>query len=129
LTCPASISAPIATSSSARFANPALKHRTWQIAMDGSQKLPQRLLGTIRDRLAAGGSIDRLALGVAAGCATSPASTKRVARSRSRTLWRGVLRSIADAAVNHPAKLVSGLLGVEKSLAMICRETHSSGSS
>src|SRR3546814_6562953 len=27
-----------------RFRNPALKHRTWQIAMDGSQKLPQRLL-------------------------------------------------------------------------------------
>jgi len=49
----------------ARFSNPALKHRTWQIAMDGSQKLPQRLLGTIRDRLAAGQPIDRLALGVA----------------------------------------------------------------
>lgn len=28
----------------ARFTNPSLKHRTWQIAMDGSQKLPQRLL-------------------------------------------------------------------------------------
>src|SRR3712207_3223428 len=50
----------------ARFANPALRHRTWQIAMDGSQKLPQRLLGTIRDRLTAGASIPRLALGVAA---------------------------------------------------------------
>jgi fructuronate reductase len=49
-----------------RFTNPALKHRTWQIAMDGSQKLPQRLLGTIRDRLAAGAPIPRLALGVAA---------------------------------------------------------------
>ena len=49
-----------------RFSNPALKHRTWQIAMDGSQKLPQRLLGTIRDRLAAGQPITRLALGVAA---------------------------------------------------------------
>lgn len=49
----------------ARFANPALRHRTWQIAMDGSQKLPQRLLGTIRDRLAKGAPIDRLALGVA----------------------------------------------------------------
>ncbi|MFD2648471.1 mannitol dehydrogenase family protein [Devosia albogilva] len=49
-----------------RFSNPALKHRTWQIAMDGSQKLPQRLLGTIRDRLAAGGSTTRLTLGVAA---------------------------------------------------------------
>ncbi|HHY48640.1 MAG TPA: mannitol dehydrogenase family protein, partial [Alphaproteobacteria bacterium] len=50
----------------ARFANPALRHRTWQIAMDGSQKLPQRLLGTIRERLQAGQGINRLALGVAA---------------------------------------------------------------
>ena len=48
-----------------RFANPALRHRTWQIAMDGSQKLPQRLLGTARDRLARGLSITRIALGVA----------------------------------------------------------------
>ena len=50
----------------ARFANPALRHRTAQIAMDGSQKLPQRLLGTIADRLDAGAPFDRLALGVAA---------------------------------------------------------------
>jgi len=49
-----------------RFANPALAHRTLQIAMDGSQKLPQRLLGTVRDRLAQGAPIDRLALGIAA---------------------------------------------------------------
>jgi fructuronate reductase len=49
-----------------RFRNPALQHRTWQIAMDGSQKLPQRLLETIRGRMAKGQPIDRLALGVAA---------------------------------------------------------------
>lgn len=49
-----------------RFCNPDLKHRTWQIAMDGSQKLPQRLLGTIRDRLRHNASIERLSLGVAA---------------------------------------------------------------
>jgi fructuronate reductase len=49
-----------------RFANPALAHRTQQIAMDGSQKLPQRWLGTVRDRLAAGAPIDRLALALAA---------------------------------------------------------------
>jgi fructuronate reductase len=49
-----------------RFANPALAHQTQQIAMDGSQKLPQRLLGTVRDRLRAGLSIDHLALAVAA---------------------------------------------------------------
>jgi fructuronate reductase len=49
-----------------RFANPALGHRCYQIAMDGSQKLPQRLLGTIRDRLKGGGTVDALALAVAA---------------------------------------------------------------
>jgi fructuronate reductase len=49
-----------------RFANSALKHRTWQIAMDGSQKLPQRLLSTIRERLGAGLPARRAILGVAA---------------------------------------------------------------
>ncbi len=49
-----------------RFANPALKHRCAQIAMDGSQKLPQRLLAPIAQRLSQQKSIDRLALAVAA---------------------------------------------------------------
>jgi len=48
-----------------RFRNPALRHRTWQIAMDGSQKLPQRLLNTIRRRLEEKAPFDSLALGVA----------------------------------------------------------------
>jgi len=48
-----------------RFANPALRHQTRQIAMDGSQKLPQRLLGTVRDRLAVDAPIPGLALAVA----------------------------------------------------------------
>ncbi|MDQ0425864.1 mannitol dehydrogenase family protein [Cellulomonas iranensis] len=37
-----------------RFANPRTGHTTVQVAMDGSQKLPVRLLGTVADRLAAG---------------------------------------------------------------------------
>jgi len=49
-----------------RFANPQLRHRCWQIAMDGSQKLPQRLLAPARERLRRGESVDRIALGVAA---------------------------------------------------------------
>ena len=49
-----------------RFANPALDHRTVQIAMDGSHKLPQRLLGTIRDRRANGGEPIHATLAVAA---------------------------------------------------------------
>ncbi len=36
----------------ARYQNTALQHRTWQIAMDGSQKLPQRLLRTLDYALA-----------------------------------------------------------------------------
>lgn len=39
-----------------RFSNPSLRHRTWQIAMDGSQKLPQRLLDPVRLHLQNGGS-------------------------------------------------------------------------
>jgi len=50
----------------ARFRNPTLRHRTTQIAMDGSQKLPQRLLNTIRARLVRGAPFECLALGVAA---------------------------------------------------------------
>ena len=48
-----------------RFRNPALRHRTAQIATDGSQKLPQRVLDTMRDRLALGLPIDVHALVVA----------------------------------------------------------------
>jgi fructuronate reductase len=48
-----------------RFRNPAIQHHLSQIAWDGSQKLPFRLLGTIADALAAGRPFDRLALGVA----------------------------------------------------------------
>lgn len=48
-----------------RYSNPAIRHRTWQIAMDGSQKLPQRILATITDNLAAGRSSPGLMLAVA----------------------------------------------------------------
>lgn len=49
----------------ARFRNPAIRHLLAQIAWDGSQKLPVRLLGTIAEALAAGRPIDRLCLPVA----------------------------------------------------------------
>jgi fructuronate reductase len=49
-----------------RFRNPAIRHALAQIAWDGSQKLPFRLLGTIEDNLAAGRPVDRLCVPVAA---------------------------------------------------------------
>jgi fructuronate reductase len=50
----------------ARFDNPRLAHLTAQIAMDGSQKLPLRVVPSVRANLARGLPIDRLALAVAA---------------------------------------------------------------
>jgi fructuronate reductase len=50
----------------ARFRNPAIGHKLSQIAWDGSQKLPYRLLDTIAEALAAGRSVERLAVPVAA---------------------------------------------------------------
>ncbi len=49
-----------------RFSNAALQHRTRQIAMDGSQKLPPRLLTTITIRLKRHQTIEMQALAVAA---------------------------------------------------------------
>ena len=49
-----------------RYRNIGLKHRTWQIAMDGTLKLPQRMLDSVRYHLANGTPFDCLALGIAA---------------------------------------------------------------
>jgi fructuronate reductase len=49
-----------------RFRNPNMHHELAQIAWDGSQKLPFRILGTVRDALAAGRPIERLCVPLAA---------------------------------------------------------------
>lgn len=49
-----------------RFRNPAIRHLLAQIAWDGSQKLPFRILGTLADALAAGRPIERLCVPLAA---------------------------------------------------------------
>lgn len=64
-----------------RFRNGALRHRTAQIAMDGSQKIPQRLLATIRDRRRAGLPHPRATLGVAAWLAHASGANGRAPAS------------------------------------------------
>jgi fructuronate reductase len=49
-----------------RFENPAMRHQLAQIAWDGSQKLPIRILGTIADALRAGRAVARLTIPIAA---------------------------------------------------------------
>ncbi|KQT54277.1 mannitol dehydrogenase [Aureimonas sp. Leaf454] len=92
-----------------RFRNPALRHRTWQIAMDGSQKLPQRLLNTVRDRLAAGASIDRLALGLAAWMIYAAGRDETGAAIDVRDPLAERIRT-ATAAAGTPQDLVAAYL-------------------
>jgi fructuronate reductase len=99
-----------------RFGNPALPHRTQQIAMDGSQKLPQRLLGTVRDNLSAGRRIDLLALAVA-GWMRYVSGRDEAGRAIevSDPLAEEFARIAAGSRVHDggdPAVLASGLLGI-----------------
>jgi fructuronate reductase len=97
-----------------RFKNPALKHRTWQIAMDGSQKLPQRLLGTVRDRLSANASIERLALGVAAWMRYATGIDEKGAPIDVRDPMAARLRALADKAGGSPERLAEAFFGVRE---------------
>jgi fructuronate reductase len=99
-----------------RFANPALPHRTQQIAMDGSQKLPQRLLATVRENLAAGRRIDMLALAVA-GWMRYVSGRDEAGRAIkvSDPLAQSFERIAVDSGVRDggaPDALAAGLLGI-----------------
>jgi fructuronate reductase len=95
-----------------RFRNPALKHRTWQICMDGSQKLPQRLLGSIRDCLRLGAPFDRLALGVAAWMRYVTGVDEEGQAIDVRDPLAERLRGIADRAGPEAARLAPALIAV-----------------
>ncbi|TMJ01080.1 MAG: mannitol dehydrogenase family protein [Alphaproteobacteria bacterium] len=97
-----------------RYANPALKHRTWQICMDGSQKLPQRLLGSIRDRLAAGAPIDRLVMGVAGWMRYVTGVDEQGKPIDVRDPLSVRLRAIADEAGPVAERLAPALLDVRE---------------
>src|SRR5215216_4935625 len=95
-----------------RFANRAIRHRTWQIAMDGSQKLPPRLLVTIRARLAIGAPFPRLAVAVAGWMRYVAGIDERGAPIDVRDPLQERLRSSVAAAGPIPARLVPALLAL-----------------
>jgi fructuronate reductase len=96
-----------------RFRNPALGHRTAQIAMDGSQKLPVRLLEPLRDLLAKGAPCRHLTAAVAAWMAYAE---RQVRDSGAAGLDDPLAEAIASkilAAGSSPANLVPALLSIE----------------
>lgn len=92
----------------ARFRNPAIVHRLVQIAADGSQKLPIRLLAPIREALAAGRPIGRMAVGVAAWMQfvrRQTAAGAVIPDPLAATLEAAARRCTGDAAHDIPAFL------------------------
>ncbi|HLZ78170.1 MAG TPA: mannitol dehydrogenase family protein [Sphingomonas sp.] len=96
----------------ARFANPTLQHRTRQIAMDGSQKLPQRLVAPLLQRLGEGRPVGAITLTIAAWMrwqggvddAGQPFPVDDPLADRTHA-------ALADCAT--PADRVTALLGIE----------------
>lgn len=94
-----------------RYSNPAIRHRTWQIAMDGSQKLPQRILGTISDNLEAGRPCPGLMLAVAGWMRYVGGIDEKGRPIEVKDPLAAQLRELSDAEPAADRK-VAALLGV-----------------
>ena len=89
-----------------RFRNPEIRHLLSQIAWDGSQKLPYRLLDTTRAALDAGRSVERLAVPIAAWIAF----LRRKAEA-GETITDPMADTLATAATS--ANPVTAMLAIE----------------
>ncbi len=97
----------------ARYSNPAIRHRTWQIAMDGSQKLPQRLLGTMADNMRAGRPCPGLCLAVAAWMRYVGGTDEKGGAIDVKDPLAAKLRQISDSAASPTAKVAAFLMMAE----------------
>jgi len=96
-----------------RYRNPSIRHRTWQIAMDGSQKLPQRILGTLADNRAAGRSSPGLTLAIAAWMRYVGGVDERGGAIDVKDPLAARLKGLSDGARDADGK-VAALLGVRE---------------
>ncbi|GAB3647153.1 mannitol dehydrogenase family protein [Glycomyces tarimensis] len=97
-----------------RFANPAIKHRCLQVAMDGSQKLPQRLLGTIADLAEAGHPIHLVALPLAAWIRFCEGRADDGSPLPLDDPLAAILRKSLAEAGPRPAARIDAILGVRQ---------------
>jgi fructuronate reductase len=96
-----------------RYSNPAIRHRLWQIAMDGSQKLPQRLLSTVRDNLNQKRPFKLVALAVAGWMRYVSGIDEAGGAIDVRDPLAALLRERNDSAGPDPAAQVRALATVE----------------
>lgn len=95
-----------------RFQNSALQHRTIQIAMDGSQKIPQRILDSIRARRKAGLPAPALIMAVAAWMKWQFGEDERGNTFTVDDPLAEQTRARVEVGAGDPAAIVKSLLGL-----------------
>ncbi|MBZ9723684.1 mannitol dehydrogenase family protein [Mesorhizobium sp. CO1-1-11] len=97
-----------------RLKNTAIRHRNHQIATDGSQKIVQRLLNPIRDRLNLGASIGLLSVPVAGWMAYLILASARFGkRWPVSDPYAGKVAAIADETGHDARALASAILAID----------------
>ena len=98
----------------ARLKNTAIRHRNHQVATDGSQKIVQRLLNPIRDRLRAGRGIGLLSVATAGWMAyLVKASTRFGASWEVSDPFAERVAQLADRTGKDVPALTAGILAIE----------------
>ena len=95
-----------------RFGNRTLQHRLRQIAMDGSQKLPQRLVAPLRERLARAQPIAAVCFAIAAWMRFISTSVDSRGAIPLEDPMADRLRQVVLRAQGNPELLVPGLLAL-----------------
>lgn len=107
-----------------RFSNPALRHTTRQIAMDGSQKIPQRWLATLRGQLTKNGSVRWLSFGLVCWLRYVSALDEQGKAIDVQDPLADQLAAIAKASAEDTATFVRDMLSVTAVFGEDLRESH-----
>ena len=103
---------PYIETSFARIGNTAIRHRCHQIGTDGSQKIVQRILDPLRERLRAGLAADHLMLAAASWIAYVALGSSRFGRRwQPSDPWAPAVIAMAEAA-DSPRALAQAALGI-----------------
>lgn len=93
-----------------RFANPAIAHETYQIAMDGSQKLPQRIFGPGYDAQRWGQDLRPFAFATAAWARYCTGRNEAGTSYALRDPREAEIAAVVEAAGEDATTLIAGLL-------------------
>ncbi len=99
-----------------RWRNPGIAHELSRVGRNGSEKLPTRLLASVRDNLAAGRPAPRTVLAVAAWirCASGRGGSLGAAPQGLDDPLAETLGRLGEAAGDDDARLLDAFLGLEE---------------